>query len=98
MVFHNGSTYDFHIIKQLAKGFHGQLECLRENTEKYITFSVFIKKELYNCKTITHKLTLVDNLSEISGCKEKIIKSVCDFIVFKNNKLHCKSKECKNDI
>ena len=46
IVFHNGSTYDYHfIIKQLAKEFDdGQLECLGENTEKYIIFSVPIKK------------------------------------------------------
>ena len=45
VVFHNGSTYDYHfIIKQLAKEFDGQFECLGENTEKYITFSVPIKK------------------------------------------------------
>ena len=53
-VFHNGFTYDYHfIIKQLAKEFDGQFECLGENTEKYITFSVPIKKELDNGKTIT---------------------------------------------
>ena len=45
IVFHNGSTYDYHfIINQLAKEFDGQLECLGKNTEKYITFSVPIKK------------------------------------------------------
>ena len=39
VVFHNGSTYDYHfIIKQLAKEFDGQLKCLRENTDKHITF------------------------------------------------------------
>ena len=44
---HNLSTYDDHfIIKQLAKEFKCQFECLGENTEKYITFSVPIKKEL----------------------------------------------------
>ena len=49
VVFHNGSTYDYHfIIKQLAKEFDGQFECLGENTEKYITFSVPIKKEVAN--------------------------------------------------
>ena len=57
IVFHNGSTYDYHfIIKQLAKEFNDQLECFRENTETYITFSVPIKKELGNGKTITYKL------------------------------------------
>ena len=34
VVFHTGSTYDYHlIINKLAKKFHGQLECLGENTE-----------------------------------------------------------------
>ena len=46
VVFHNGSTYDYHfIIKKLAEEFEGEFECLGENTEKYITFSVPIKKE-----------------------------------------------------
>ena len=41
IVFHNGSTYDYHfIIKHLAEQFEGEFECLGENTEKYITFSV----------------------------------------------------------
>ena len=45
-MFHNGSTYDSHfIIKKLAEEFEGEFECLGENTEKYITFSVPIKKE-----------------------------------------------------
>ena len=53
-VFHNGSTYDYHfIIKQLAKEFAGQFECLEEDSEKYITFSVPSKKELDNGKIIT---------------------------------------------
>ena len=45
--------------------------------------------------------SLVDNLSEIykkecKGYKErKRIKSVCDFIRLKTNKLHYKCKECK---
>ena len=47
VVFHNGSTYDYHfIIKELAKEFEGEFKCLGENTEKYITFSVPIKKEI----------------------------------------------------
>ena len=49
VVFDNGSTYDYHFkIKELAEKFEGQFECLGENTEKYITFSVPIKKELDN--------------------------------------------------
>ena len=54
VVFHNGSTYNYYfIIKELAKEFEGQFECLGENTEKYIPLSVLIKKELDNGKTLT---------------------------------------------
>ena len=39
LVFDNDSTYDYHfIIKQLAKEFDGQLECVGENTEKMYYF------------------------------------------------------------
>ena len=59
VVFHNGSTYDYHfIINQLAKEFDVQLECLVENTEKYITFSVPISRKLDNGKTVTYKLKI----------------------------------------
>ena len=45
VVFHNGSNYDYHfIINELAKGVDG-MECLGENTEKYITIKVPIEKE-----------------------------------------------------
>ena len=55
-MFHNSSTYDYHfIIKQLAKEFKGQFEWLGEYAEKYIAFSLPIKKELDNGKTITYK-------------------------------------------
>ena len=54
---YNGSTYDYHfIIKELAKEFEVQFGFLGENKEKYLTFSVLIKKELDNSKTITYKL------------------------------------------
>ena len=105
VVFHNGSTYYYHfIIKQVAKELKSQFECLGEDSEKYITFSVPIKKELDNGKTVTLKLkfidsfrfmptslsNLVDNLSEIYSKECKGIKSVCNFIGFKNNKLNYK--------
>ena len=62
-VFHNGSTYDYHfIINKLAKEFYDQLECLGENTEKYITFSAPISKKLDKGKTITYKLKFIDSL------------------------------------
>ena len=46
VVIYKGSTYDYHfIIKELAKQTEGQFESLGENTQKYIIFSVTIKKK-----------------------------------------------------
>ena len=64
IVFHNGSIYDYHfIVKQLAEDFKGQFECIGENTEKYITFSVPIKKEVANNdkKKSTYKLAFINS-------------------------------------
>ena len=41
----------YFIIKKLAREFKYYLECLGENTEKYITFSASIKKQHDNGKT-----------------------------------------------
>ena len=47
IVFHNGSSSDYHlIIKELAKEFKKQFNCLIENTEKYITVTVPIETEI----------------------------------------------------
>ena len=113
---HNGSKYDYHfIIKELAEEFKVEFECLGENTEKYISFSVPIKKENDIDKTIIYKLKFidtcrfmpsklsdfVDNLSEINNkdCKtcmeRKNIKSECEFIGSKNDRLNDRYKECK---
>ena len=84
VIFHNGSAYDYHfIIKKSAEKFKGNFECLGENTEKYITFLVPIKKDLDYDKAIIYKLkfidsyrfmdrslaSLVDNLTEINKKK-----------------------------
>ena len=40
-------NYDYHvIIKELAEKFKKQFTCLEKNTEKYITFTVPIEKEV----------------------------------------------------
>ena len=48
----------------MAEEFRGKdFECLGENTEKYVSFSVPIKKERDNDngETITYKIKLIDN-------------------------------------
>ena len=48
IVFHNRSNYDYQfIIKELAEEFKKQFTCSGENTEKCITFTVPIEKEVY---------------------------------------------------
>ena len=112
-MFHNGSTYDYHfIIKELAKEFNGNFECLGENTEKYITFSVPIKKKIENkdleitCKIkfidsyrfmSSSLFKLVDNLSEgIHNNKCLGCKCCLDHIKIKNEKLLLKCFNCNN--
>ena len=112
-MFHNGSTYDYHfIIKELVKEFEGNFECLGENTEKYITFSVPIKKKIENKDLeITYKIKfidsyrfissslseLVDNLSEgIRNNKCLDCKCCLDYIKIKNEKLLLKCFNCNN--
>ena len=46
IIIHN-ATYDTHfMLNQLAIEFNGELNCIGDNTEKYISFSVPIKKEV----------------------------------------------------
>ena len=84
VVFHNGSTYDYHfIIKQLARKFKGNFDCLGENTEKYITFSAPIKKEHNNGKTTTYKLKFIDNYRFMQDSLSNLIDNLSEI----NNKM-----------
>ena len=75
VVFHNGSTYDYHfIIKELVKEFGGNFECLGENTEKYITFSVPLKKKIENKDIqITCKIKFIDSYRFMSSSLSKLV-------------------------
>ena len=65
-------------MKQLAKEFDDQFEFLGENTEKYITFSVPIKKELDNSKTISYKLKFIDNFRFMSTSLSSLVDNLSD--------------------
>ena len=95
VIFHNGSTYDYHfIIKELACEFDGNFECLGENTEKYITFSVLIKKKIDNKNTdITYKIKYIDSFRFMATSLSKLVDNLTDNI--HNNKcIKCKSNHC----
>ena len=77
VVFHNGSTYDYNfIIKQLVIEFKVNFECIGENTEKYITFSVPIKKEHDNGKTTSYKLRFIDSYRFMSASLSSLVDNL----------------------
>ena len=98
-VFQNGLTYDYYfIIKELAEEFNGQFKRLGENTEKYITFSVPIKEELDNGKSITYKIKLTDSFRFMSSSLSSLVGNLAADEIKKifsyeyencNNKLDC---------
>ena len=110
VLIHNGSSYDYHfIINALAKEFKGySIDCLGENTEKYISFKVPLKKTNMNGKLVTYKLKFIDsmrfmntsisnptdNLSEINKQECKRCKENCKYIIHKNDVLIYKCKKC----
>ena len=95
VVFYNGSTDDYHfIIKELAKEFNGQFECLGEDTEKYMTFSVPIKKELDYGKSVKYKIKFIDSFRFMSTSLSKLVR-------YLSEKLHsnkCTDTDCKSHL
>ena len=92
IVFHNGSTYDYHfIIKELVKEFDGNFECLGENTEKYITFSVPLKKKIENENIeITYKIKFIDSFRFMSSSLSKLLDNLSERLHY-NKCLDCES-------
>ena len=94
IVFHNGSTYDYHfIIKELVKEVEGNFECLGENTEKYITFSVPIKKKIENKDIeITYKIKFIDSFRFMGTSLSKLVDNLTEDIHGD------KCVDCKSDL
>ena len=92
IVFHNGSTHDYHfIIKELVKEFEDNFECLGENTEKYMTFSVPIKKKIENKDIeITYKIKFIDNFRFMATSLSKLVDNLTEDI-HGDNCVDCKS-------
>ena len=94
IVFYNLSSYDGHfIIKELANEFDGGLECLGENTENCISFSVKINKKITNkdedgnkkIVNIPYRLKLIDSYRFMAASLSELVNNL-------SNGLH--SKKC----
>ena len=89
------------MIKQLAEEFKGELNCIGENMEKYITISVPIKKKCDDDKTFAYKLRFVDSFRFMPTSLSELV----DITSGNFNSIKCKSctendrcKECKKLI
>ena len=83
------ASYDTHfILNQLAIEFKGELNCIGDNMEKYITFSIPIKKEVNNYdsndgkkKTITYKLNLLIVLDLCQLCYQNLLITHLELLI-----------------
>ena len=67
------------------KEFEGNFECLRKNTEKYITFSVPIKKKIKNKDPeIIYKIKFIDSYRFMASSLSKLVDNLSEGI--HNNK------------
>ena len=87
IIIHNASFDTHFIINQLAEEFKGELSCIGENMEKYITFSVPIKKEGDNDKKIAYKLRFIDSFRLMSTFLSELVDNMSGIF----NSIECKS-------
>ena len=87
--------YDYHLlIKELAEEFDGNFECLGDNMENYLTFSVPIKKRIENKNmNITYRLKFIDSFRFMLTSLSKLVDNLTDGV--NNDKcVNCKSNLC----
>ena len=83
------------MLSQLAIKFKGELNCIGDNMEKYITFSVPIQKECNNDnnnnnnnnKTITYTLKFIDRFRFMSTSLSELVDNTSGIF----NSIECKS-------
>ena len=95
IVFRSGSNYDYYsIIKESAEEFKKQFTCLEENTEKYITFTVPIEKEVSRIdkngeeitKNVSYILQFIDSARFMASSLSNLVNNLSEGI----HKIKCK--------
>ena len=87
IIIHNASFDTHFILNQFAIKFKGEVNGIGDNMEKYITFSVPIKKECDNGKIITYKLKFIDSFRFISTSLSELVDNTSGIF----NSIECKS-------
>ena len=104
IVFHNGSNYDYlFIIKELAEEFKKTFTCLGENTEKYITFTVPIEKEVIRIdkngeeitKNISYILHFIESTRFMASTLSNLVNNLSEGLHRIKCKLEHDDKKCK---
>ena len=103
-VFHYGSNYDYHfIIKELAEEFKKQFTCLGENTEKYITFTFPIEKDVpridKNGEEITKYISYIFQFLDSERCVASSLSNLVNDLSEGIHRIKCKhwhdDKKCE---
>ena len=88
VVFHNGSSYDYHFI---IKGLAEEFECLGEKKEKYITFSLPIKKESIEDSTIIYRIKFINSFRFMSISLSTLVDKLPSKVIENGKCASCKS-------
>ena len=71
----------------MAEKFKDELNCIGDNMEKYITFSVRVQKYCDNGKPVTHKLRFIDSFRFMSNSLSELVDNMSGIF----NSIECKS-------
>ena len=96
--FHNGTNYDFNlIISELAKEFRSELHCILLNGEKFMSFSIPIRKKVYansknnKKKLLTYNLRFIDSARHMNESLSTLVDNLSGL-----NKCKCEKPSFDN--
>ena len=96
--FHNDTNYDFNlIINELAKEFRSEMRYIPQNTNKYMSFSIPIRKEIkeeqkeQKKKVITYNLKFIDSAKHMNSALSTLVNNLSEI-----NKCKCEEDKDKS--
>ena len=113
VIFHNGSNYDFNLlIEEFAKEYKSDINCIPLNTNKYMSFSVPIKKEVIEPsddnkkakkRVLTYSLRFIDSAKHMARGLSTLVDNLSELTVCKcspndSKDIIAKVKELKGKV
>ena len=91
--FHNGTNHDFNLlIEEFAKEYKSDINCIPLNTNKYMPFSVPIKKEVIEAsdddkkskkKILTYSLRFIDGAKHMARGLSTLVDNLSELTICK---------------